>query len=134
MNTKWTRAFRVKDIEDGIAKSLGICVPRAFLHPYRMLFAMALEKPQSIRLELATTTTPTRPGRMSLNAARKGVQFTLFCKIEAHLGSMGMEEVFRVTKRVEAGTDLLKMMTDVKAVFVRHRLKMTRFSVCALAV
>ena len=125
INTKWTRAFRVKDIEDGIVKSLGISVPRAFLHPYRMLFAMALEKPGTIRLELATTTTPTRLGLMSLNAAKKDDQFTLFCKIEAKFGSKGMEELFQVTKRVDSEPDLLKMMMEVKAVFVRHVLKMT---------
>ena len=125
LNKKWTQAFRHKDTEDAIVTCLGIdVVPKLFLHPHRMLFAMASEKPQTIKLILATTHTPPRPGFMYLKATKKDDQFTLFCKIEV-FGSNGMEELFLVTKPVQNEPELLNMMMDVKAVFVRHGLKMT---------
>jgi hypothetical protein len=126
LNKQWAQAFRHKDTEDAIVTCLGIdVVPRLFLHPHRMLFAMASEKPQTIRLELATAHTPPRLGFMYLKATNKDDQFTLFCKIEAVIGSNGMEELFLVTRPVQNEPELLNMMMDVKAVFVRHGLKMT---------
>ena len=125
LNKASIRAFRDKDIEDGIVTCLGIdVVPKLFLYPHRMLFAMASEQPQTMELMLTTTHTPPRPGWMYLKATKKDDQFTLFCKIVA-IGIKDLEELFVATKPVQDEPELLNMMMDVKAVLVRHGLKMT---------
>ena len=126
LNKRWSHAFRHKDTEDAIVACLGIdVVPKLFLHPSRLMMAMLMEKKREITFELHSIE-PQRSGVLTFKLAAETDDtghrsYSCYCKVD--LGQETLHEV--TTDRIADEPNLLDMMRGVRAVFVRHGLKMT---------
>ena len=122
LDKKWTDVFRTPGVMAFIAEHMGVELqPTLFMHPIRMVVAMAMEKKREIVLDLHVDADIRFPGFLTIKVTEKAGEYSCSCKVEGP----GLEVFHEVmVNNIEKEPALQLMLTEVRDIFRRKRLKL----------